>query len=88
MIVSFLRKQESSPRIPCPLDSHFRGNDVKVINIMNFILSLFTPVNIFVILAIMAVIIFFIMRCNRKKQLKKMDEEDAWMQSLDKKEWE
>ena len=60
----------------------------KMISMLEFVVALFTPGNIFIMLAILAVIAFFIMRRTRKRRLKEMSEEDEWMQSLDESEWE
>ena len=56
--------------------------------IIRFLLSLLNPLNIFILMAILAVVIFFILRRRNKKKLAEMDKEDEWMQSLDDNEWQ
>jgi hypothetical protein len=56
-------------------------------SLLQFILSLLTPGGIFLMLAILGVVAFFIMRYRHKRRLKEMADEDAWMESLDENEW-
>lgn len=57
------------------------------VSMFNLFMLLFTQRNIFIMIGLLAVLSFFIMRSRRKKRLQVMEEEDAWMQSLDKTEW-
>ncbi len=56
-------------------------------NLFNLFMLTFTERNIFIMIGLMAVLAFFIVRSRRKKRLKAMAEEDAWMQSLESSEW-
>ncbi|MFC1524752.1 peptidase MA family metallohydrolase [Planctomycetota bacterium] len=56
-------------------------------NLFNLFMLAFTQRNIFIMIGLMAVLAFFIVRSRRKKRLKTMAEEDAWMQSLESSEW-
>lgn len=49
----------------------------------NIILSFTHPGTIFVILAVLAVMLFFIWRARQKRRLAQMAEEDRWMESLE-----
>lgn len=56
-------------------------------NLLNLFMLAFTQRNIFIIIGILAILAFFMVRWRRKRRLKDMAEEDAWMQSLDSSEW-
>lgn len=56
--------------------------------VVNIISIFIRYLNIFVGLAILSVIVFFIVRARSRRRLAEMKEEDAWMESLDRDEWD